>query len=467
MGGVLGYFRNFDPRCFFRKLRRAALRLRNSISEDLIRLRKTAGLILHKSSLLLSFKKEAFPCLEVFMRFSYKTTVVSCFTAYIVQAIVNNFVPLLFITFQNIYSIPLERITLLVTINFAVQLAVDLVSAKFVDKIGYRISMISAHILSAAGLILLAFLPEAFADPFVGILVSVTVYAIGGGLLEVLVSPVMESCPSDNKEKAMSLLHSFYCFGQVGVVLVSTLFFAAFGTGSWRILAFIWAVLPIVNAVMFTKVPIGFLIADGERGMTAHELFSSKTFVFLFIMMLCAGASEQSVSQWASAFAEKGLGISKSAGDLAGPMAFALFMGGTRAFYGKYGDRIELDRFMGGSALLCVISYLLISLAPSPVISLAGCALCGMSVGIMWPGTFSKASASLRRGGTAMFALLALAGDLGCSGGPTIVGLVSEKAGGNMKTGILSAVVFPALMFLCIIIVSERKTKKKAFSKKS
>ena len=185
--------------------------------------------------------------------------------------------------------------------------------------------------------------------------------------------------------------------------------------------------------------------------MTFAELFRSKVFWVLVIMMVCSGACEQAVSQWASAFAETGLGISKTAGDLAGPMSFAVLMGGARAFYGKYGDKINLEKFMEGSAVLCVFSYLLISLAPWPFLNLIGCALCGFSVGIMWPGTFSRAAASLRTGGTAMFALLALAGDLGCSGGPTLVGFVSDAAGGSLKAGILAAVVFPALMLLCLV----------------
>lgn len=384
------------------------------------------------------------------MKQNYRFTIFSCFTGYIVQAIINNFIPLLFLTFQDSYDIPLSRITLLVTINFAVQLLVDLLATLFVDKIGYRVCIVIAHVCSAAGLVLLTVLPEVM-DPFGGILAAVAVYAIGGGLIEVLISPIMESCPTDNKEAAMSLLHSFYCWGHVGVVLISTLFFGLFGIENWRLLALIWAVVPIANAVAFTRVPMAPLIREDERSMTLSELFRSRIFWVLMIMMVCSGASEQAVSQWASAFAEQGLGISKAAGDLAGPMAFAIFMGSARAFYGKYGEKLDLNRFMAGSAILCGVSYLLISLSPWAVLSLVGCALCGLSVGIMWPGTFSKASGSLRTGGTAMFALLALAGDLGCSGGPTLVGLVCGSTGGSLQTGILCAIVFPAVMLLCLM----------------
>ena len=386
------------------------------------------------------------------MKNQYNKTITACFVGYIVQAIVNNFVPLLFLTFQRTYDIPLSQITLLVTFNFGVQLLVDLLSVGFVDRIGYRASMVIAHFLSAAGLILLTFLPELLPSPFAGILISVMVYAIGGGILEVLVSPVVEACPSDNKEKAMSMLHSFYCWGHVGVVLISTLFFYVFGIDNWKILAAVWAVIPICSAFVFTKVPIAKLIEEGESGLRLRELFGIKIFWILLIMMICAGASEQAVSQWASTFAEKGLGISKTAGDLAGPMAFAILMGASRAFYGKYGDRIHLDRFMIYSCCLCIASYLGISLSPNPLLSLFACAICGLSVGIMWPGTFSKASAALPRGGTAMFAFLALGGDLGCSGGPTLVGMVSSSLGDNLKMGVLAGVIFPVLLLTGIVL---------------
>ncbi|GAB6105087.1 hypothetical protein JCM17039_18410 [Blautia glucerasea] len=391
------------------------------------------------------------------MKNQYNKTITACFVGYIVQAVINNFVPLLFLTFQRTYDIPLSQITLLVTFNFGVQLLVDLLAIGFVDRIGYRISMVMAHVLSAAGLILLTILPEIFSSPFAGILISVMIYAVGGGLLEVLVSPVVEACPSDNKEKAMSMLHSFYCWGHVGVVLLSTVFFRAAGIENWKILAIVWAVIPICNAVAFTRVPMASLMEEGESGLSLKELFASKIFWVLLLMMVCAGASEQAVSQWASTFAEKGLEISKTAGDLAGPMAFAVLMGASRAFYGKYGDRIQLDHFMIWSSILCILSYLGIALFPSPVLSLAACAVCGLSVGIMWPGSFSKAAAALPKGGTAMFALLALGGDLGCSGGPTVVGTVSSALGENLKMGILAAVVFPALLLTGILVCGRMK----------
>lgn len=381
---------------------------------------------------------------------NYQLTMYACFIGYIVQAIVNNFLPLLFVTFQKTYSIPLTQITLLITLNFGIQLVIDMLSAGFVDKIGYRASAIIAHVCSAAGLVLLTVLPGAFPDPFAGILIAVFIYAIGGGLIEVLISPILEACPTDNKEKAMSLLHSFYCWGHVGVVLISTLFFTLFGIENWKILAVCWAVVPAANIILFAKAPIYSLHEEGETGLTLKQLFTRKVFWVMMLMMLCAGASEQAVSQWASTFAEQGLGVSKTIGDLAGPMSFAALMGLSRLLYGKFGDKLDLDKFMRMSCLLCIAAYLCISLIPLPAVGLVGCAVCGFSVGIMWPGTFSKASAAVKGGGTALFAMLALAGDVGCSGGPTLAGFISGCFNGELRAGILAAIVFPVLLLIGI-----------------
>ena len=376
---------------------------------------------------------------------SFQRTMYACFIGYVVQAVVNNFVPLLFVMFQDSYQIPLSKITLLITVNFIFQLVIDMLSAGFVDRIGYKAAIMIAHICAAVGLVSLTILPEVFSDPFIGILLAVMIYAVGGGLLEVLVSPIMEACPTPNKEKAMSLLHSFYCWGHMGVVLLSTAFFSAFGISNWKILALIWALIPAVNCVLFFTAPIYSLQEEGERGLSVKELLSKGIFWVMVLLMV------------ASTFAEQGLKVSKTVGDLAGPMAFAFMMGLSRLFYGKYGDRINLDGFMSGSAVLCVVSYLCISFAPLPVLSLAGCAVCGFSVGILWPGTFSKAAAAIKGGGTAMFAFFALAGDLGCSAGPTLAGFVSSHFGNNLRTGILAAIIFPLLLIVGMVL--SRKVK--------
>ena len=394
------------------------------------------------------------------IRENYKHTILACYGGYITQAIVNNFVPLLFLTFQNSFAISLDKIALLVSINFGFQLLVDFFAAKFVDKIGYRICVVAAHVFCAAGLAGLAFFPDLFPDPYAGIVTAVLLYAMGGGLIEVLISPIVEACPTDNKEGAMSLLHSFYCWGHVFVVLASTLFFGVFGIANWRIMACIWAVIPMLNCFYFSAVPIRVLVEDG-KGMSMTALFKSKIFWILLLLMICAGASEQGMSQWASAFAESGLGVSKTAGDLAGPCMFAVMMGLARLFYGKFSEKMNLQRFMLLSSGLCIVSYLLASVSPWPVFGLAGCALCGLSVGIMWPGSFSIAAKAMRQGGTALFALLALGGDLGCSAGPAVVGFVSEAFGENLKMGLLAAIIFPALLILGILICRKMLRKER------
>lgn len=382
---------------------------------------------------------------------SYQKTMTACFIGYIVQAIVNNFLPLLFVTLREELSLPLSQITWLITVNFAVQLTVDALSPAFVDRIGTRASMLIAHGLSAAGFACLAFLPDIM-PPFTGLVICVMMYAVGGGLLEVLVSPIVESCPTDNKQTAMALLHSFYCWGQAGTVLLSTLFFFVFGVSNWRVLALIWAIVPAANFIMFTKVPLSPFVEEGERSKGLKELILNRQFLLFSVMMICAGACELTVSQWASAFAESGLHVSKTVGDLLGPMGFAVSMGTARAYFGKRGDKMSLKGFMIISALLCISSYLLIGLCDNAAAGLFGCMLCGFSVGIFWPGTFSLAAGRIKNGGTLMFALLALAGDLGCGSGPTVAGKVSALFSDDLKTGILAATVFPVIMLISVLV---------------
>ena len=384
------------------------------------------------------------------MKKNYKLTMTCCFGSYLVQSMVINFIPLLFITFHESFGIPLQQITLLVTVNFITQLIVDFAAAFFVDRIGYKTGAIIAQGFCTLGMILLSVLPARMGSPFAGLFISVITYSIGAGLIEVLISPIVESTPSDNKETAMSLLHSFYSWGHVLVVLLTTLFFRLFGIENWHIMALIWAALPAGVGVLFCFAPVNHLIAEGEKGMTWKELGKSKMFWVMVLMMMCAGASEHAVSQWASAFAEKGLGVSKTVGDLAGPMAFAILMGLSRVLHSAKGDKWDLRKFIIFSTVLCLASYLLISLVPNPVVNLIGCALCGFAIAIMWPGTLSIAAKTLPRGGTAMFAILALAGDVGCSGGPTLVGFVSGAFGDNLKVGILTACIFPIAILLCI-----------------
>lgn len=392
------------------------------------------------------------------MRLTFRHTIFSCFLGYIVQAVINNFAPLLFLTFQSQYGLPIPQITVLIGFNFIVQLCVDLASAGFAERLGYKRSMLLAHGLCISGLIALGVLPEILPSPFVGLLIAVFFYAIGGGLLEVLVSPIVEACPTDNKERMMSILHSFYCWGVVAVIVLSTLFFTVFGIENWRVLAFIWALLPLADGVMFLFVPINTPVPEGG-GMSFKELIKCGSFRILFPMMLCAGACEMAVSQWASTLCENALGVSKTIGDLAGTASFAVLMGTARALHGKFAEKIALDKAMTVSAVLCVLAYLMIALVPNAAAGLAGCALCGCAVGIMWPGTFSKGAASLPRGGTMMFALLALAGDVGCAAGPGIAGFAADMSGGDLRIGVLCAVMFPIAMAVLSAVSAKRRGK--------
>ena len=369
------------------------------------------------------------------------------------QAVVNNFLPLLFVQLQRELSVPLSKITLLITFNFLIQLTVDLISPMFIDKIGYRASMLISNGSCIIGFLMLTMLPQLFADPFYGILISVCIYAVGGGLQEVLVSPIVEACPTENKETAMSLLHSFYCWGFVGVVLISTLFFSVFGIGKWRILAVLWCLVPLLDFILFLFVPVNSLNEEGEKGAGIMDLLRMKLFWIMLLMMFCGAASEQTIAQWVSAFAERGLGVSKTVGDLLGPMLFAVCQGSSRAIYGVRGEKMDLQRFMWFSVLLCIAGYLAAALFPNPVLALLSCAVSGFAVGIFWPGTFSLASAGIRGGGTLLFAMLAFAGDIGCSLGPTMAGTVAAAHGDNIRTGILTAVLFPVLMGAGLIMV--------------
>lgn len=391
---------------------------------------------------------------------NYSKTVNACFMAYIVQGIINCFLPLLFVTFQKEFNISLEQIAFITTLNFGIQFFIDLITSALADRIGYRAYMIAANTAAAFGLAGLSFIPDLIKNHYAGILICVIIQAIGGGLIEVIVSPLVEACTDKNNEAKMSLLHSFYCWGAAGVVFFSTIFFLIFKTESWRCISLIWSILPAVTAIVFTRVPIAKLVKKGEKELSFKQVASKKIFYVILLLMICSGATEIAIAQWSSAFAETGLGISKAAGDVAGPMAFAVLMGLSRMGYSKLNSKIPLETAMTVCSLLCVIGYLVISLSPAPAVSLAGCCLCGGAVGILWPGTISIAAKEIKGAGTAMFGFLALGGDIGCTLGPTIVGLVSNNTGGKLQNGILSAIFFPATMLIVMIAFSIVKCKK-------
>lgn len=389
---------------------------------------------------------------------NYKKTLIACYLGFVTQAITANFAPLLFLTFRSTYEITLDKIAMIPLVFYLTQLLVDLAATKFADKIGYRTCVIVSQVVSAAGLVLMAILPDMLSVPYIGILISVVLYAIGSGLVEVLVSPIVEACPFENKDGVMSLLHSFFCWGSMGVILGATLFFTVFGVENWKILAFIWALIPLYNTFNFIKCPIERLTEDGES-MGVRRLLKTPIFWLMILLMVCSGASEATMTQWASAFTESALGVSKTIGDLAGPCLFATFMGISRTLYGKFSQKLDLTKVMLICSIMCAGCYLLASLSTLPLLGLAGCALCGLAVGIMWPGSISISSQSCPRGGTAMFAFLALAGDLGAAVSPTMVGSLSEMAGGNLKTGLLVATVFPVVLVFGLLVLKKKAGK--------
>ena len=391
---------------------------------------------------------------------NYKRTLLACYLGFITQAIAANFAPLLFLKFHKDYGISLGQIALIPTAFFLTQLLVDAFCARFVDTIGYRRSIVISEISSGLGLAGLAFLPDMFADPFAGVMICVVIYSVGSGLIEVLVSPIVEACPFEHKAAVMSLLHSFYCWGFVGVILLSTLFFAVFGIEHWKWLACLWALVPLYNIYNFATCPIERLTEEGKE-MKIRDLFRLPVFWLAILLMVCVGASENSMGQWASAFTEAALGFTKTVGDLVGPCLFAATMGVSRGIYGKFGTRMNLSKFMIGSGVMCLCCYLLASLSFSPVLGLIGCICCGFSVGIMWPGTISITSPRLPRGGTALFALLAMAGDLGGAVGPSLIGTVSQKAGNNLQVGMLAGCVFPLVLIVALILLGRKASLEK------
>lgn len=381
---------------------------------------------------------------------SSKTTLAAGFTGYVVQAAGINFTPLLFMWFNKELNISLEKITLIVTISFIVQLLVDILSVKFTDRIGYRTCAILSNAFSFTGFVLLAFLPFIMKDSYAGIITAVIFYSIGGGLTEVVISPLIEACPTKNKERTMSLLHSVYSWGSAGVIILSSIFFAVFGIENWRILILIYSAIPLFDLVLFTMVPIYTLQSYNGKSSGPGKLFKSGIFLLLLLMMICSGASEHVMAQWSSFFAESTLKIPKTVGDIAGPAMFAVTMALSRTFSGRHANRKKLPVYIGICGVLCTVSFLVASLSPIPVLGLAGCILSGFAVGIFWPGTYSIAASEVK-GGTPMFALLALAGDIGCTLGPTYSGFISAKAGGNIGTGILFSAVFPVILTVCIL----------------
>jgi fucose permease len=397
------------------------------------------------------------------MNKKYTSTKIACYTGYFVQAIINNLAPLFYVIFQDEFGINYTKISWLIMINFVTQLVVDILSVKVIAKLGYRASIVLAHVFSAVGLFLLGNLPRAMDNHYLGLIIPIIIYATGSGLIEVLVSPIVEGLPLENKSGEMSLLHSFYCWGQMSVVLLTTIAIRFVGSENWIYAPMLWAVIPFINMFAFMRVPIFPPVPEGKDEMKVGELFKNKTFLLLCVLMLCSGASELTMSQWASTFAEKSLGVDKLTGDLLGPCLFALLMASARVAFGLLGDKIDIRKVLTFSAVLCVAAYLTVTLSPSPILSFVGCGLCGLSVATMWPGVFSFAAKLFSRGGTALFAMLAVFGDFGCAFGPWLAGIVSDTVRASsisldpLKAGILTLVILPVTMVVTLRIISRKR----------
>lgn len=333
---------------------------------------------------------------------------------------------------------------------------VDFISAKVVDRIGYRKCAVASQFFSAVGLLGLTIFPYIFPNAYIGILFSVLIYAIGSGLIETVGSPIVQACPIDNKDKYMSMIHSFYCWGHVLVVIASTVFFKLFGMDNWRVLSAIWSAVPIVTMFFFMKVPICSLAEEGKT-LGGRHFIKMPVFWLLIVLMFCSGASEQGISQWISTFAEAGLGIDKTTGDLLGTCMFAVLMGASRVFYGKLGHKFDLNKYMLLSGCLCFVCYFVAGASESAVVSLIACIFCGTTVGIMWPGIYNVSTDVIKNGGTGLFAYLALAGDIGCASGPGILGIAAELFNNNLKAGMLVSGVFPIVFVVLFFILIKRR----------
>ncbi len=394
----------------------------------------------------------------------YRFTVLSCYNGYVVQAISINLAPLFFVLFQRQFQLSLTQLSTLIVCNFSFQLAMDFLATRIGDRIPPRIQILLAHFCSCVGLVGLSRFPGLF-GPFPGLLISVGLMGIGGGLIEVMISPLVEACPTTGKARNMSLLHSFYSWGQAAVVFLSGIWFLLLDIDTyWIYLPLLWALIPLFGFLAFCFVPIYRLPTTSESGLTTKKLFSLPVFLLFLLMMICAGAAEQCMSQWASSFAESGLGISKTLGDFLGPGLFALAMGFTRVIGGKLSEKIHPTKQMLFCSGLCIAAYLLSALATPAWAALLGCVICGISVGIFWPGILSLASERIPNGGISMFAALALAGDIGCLAGPAATGAVSDLFGGNLRIGFLLALLFPALGLTALLIFLKTGQKKENLS---
>lgn len=384
------------------------------------------------------------------MRSKFLGTKLACYVGYVVQAVINNFLPILFIALQDVYGLGYERLARLIIFNFASQIAVDFSAPKIVALFGYRKSAALSQAMAALGLVSMGILPRIMSNTYLAIIISIIIYAIGSGMMEVIISPIIEMLPTKNKSGNMAFLHSFYCWGQAFTIIVTTLLVTVFGYKGWANIPLIWAVIPFLNTFSFFKVPV--IEPKGEeKGDSFKSLASSKRFIIYMVMMFCGGACEIAMAEWASLFAQQALGISKVIGDLAGPCAFALFMGTGRVLYGWISKKVDFRKTVIVMSLLCFICYLTVAFCKIPAFSLIACAACGFSVSLFWPGVLSEGAKDFKRGGSVMYGVFALCGDTGCSAGPWIIGIIADRLGLNF--GFSVAAIFPVIMIIATVLL--------------
>ncbi|MCQ2477954.1 MAG: MFS transporter [Clostridia bacterium] len=383
-----------------------------------------------------------------------KQTKLACYIGYIVQAIINNFLPILFIVFQTNLDLTYEQLGRIVFINFFTQLLSDAVTPSVVKRIGYKGCAVLCHIFVTTGLIMLTVLTGIMSNTYLALIISVVVYAFGSGMIEVVISPIMELLPTENKAKNMAFLHSFYCWGQTFTVAVTTFMVLLLGYGNWRFIPLVWAIVPLFNTVLFLKVTV--IEPNEVKGSFSNRNFLSKEFICFIIFMICAGASEISMASFASVFAQNALGVSKLTGDLLGPCSFAVCMGIGRVLYGAFSDKISIKKALILNNILCVICYLTVAFTNINFLSLVFCALCGFSVSLLWPGTYSLAAKRFGGGNTVMFSIFALCGDIGCSAGPWLLGYIADVSG-SLKKGFAVCTVFPLVMILAALTLIKEK----------
>lgn len=398
------------------------------------------------------------------MKFTFKHTKLACYSSYMSSAVAINFPPILFIFFHKQFGLSLIDLGALISLNFGVQMITDIIGASIIDKkITCKQAAVTADALVAIGLLLLGVLPQIMSTKFLALIIATVVYSVGCGLLEVIISPIIEAIPEDGKASNMALLHSFYCWGQMVAILFSTLLLFIIGNHNWWIISILWAIVPAFASLLFSKVPVNTLPKEEKK--SAISLFKNKIFLLFLLLMTASGAAEIAVAQWASMFVETALGVSKTTGDLLGPCMFALLMGISRVIYAKYSEKLNLSNYIAFCGILCIISYLVMVFVPDKYIALAAVGVVGFSVGIMWPGTLSLVSLKFPLGGTVMFAYLAIFGDIGCTTGPALAAAVSENAvllGSPLKAGILACVVFPATVVVLTLLLKKMRSEENA-----